>query len=245
MTLGSLFSGSGGFELAGTLAGIKPLWNAEIEPFPSRVTAARFPDIPNLGDVTNINGGEIPPVDIITFGRPCQDLSVAGKQKGIHDGERSNLFFHAIRIIREMLEATNDEYPKYAVWENVPGAFSSNKGDDFRDVLQSFVDLRDPLSDVPKPKKWGGLDALWEMVTALPGVSTMLSIGVSPSVARESTLSQILETNAPERYCLSQRACQGILTRAARRGKVLPKMLKEALEEVVYGHLPAAPSMQK
>lgn len=156
MTLGSLFSGSGGFELAGTLAGIKPLWNAEIEPFPSRVTAARFPDIPNLGDVSKINGGEIPPVDIITFGSPCQDLSVAGKQKGIHDGERSNLFFHAIRIIREMLEATNDEYPKYAVWENVPGAFSSNKGDDFRDVLQSFVDLRDPLSDVPKPKKWGG-----------------------------------------------------------------------------------------
>jgi DNA (cytosine-5)-methyltransferase 1 len=155
MTLGSLFSGSGGFELAGVLAGITPVWNAEIEPFPCKVTAARFPNVKNYGDVTKIDGSKVEPVDIITLGSPCQDISVAGKQVGIQKGTRSSLFFEAIRIVREMLEATDYKYPRYLVWENVPGAFSSNKGDDFRSVLQSIVDLKDPLSDVPKPKKWG------------------------------------------------------------------------------------------
>ena len=104
MKLGSLFSGSGGFELAGALFGIEPVWASEIEPFPIRVTKARFPGMKHLGDVTKINGAEIEPVDIITFGSPCQDLSVAGKQAGIHEGARSNLFFEAVRIIKEMRE---------------------------------------------------------------------------------------------------------------------------------------------
>ena len=161
LTLGSLFSGSGGFELAGIINGIEPRWLAEIEPFPCRVTAERFPGVPNHGDVTKINGAEIEPVDIITFGSPCQDLSVAGKQAGIHNGERSNLFFEAIRIIKEMREhdraATGrpDELlrPRYAVWENVPGAFSSNKGEDFRAVLQALCEIRDETVSVPLPKK--------------------------------------------------------------------------------------------
>lgn len=156
MTLGSLFSGSGGFEFAGALAGIKPVWNAEIEPFPSRVTAARFPDVTNYGDVTRINGAEVQPVDIITFGSPCQDLSIAGKQAGIHEGKRSSLFFEAVRIITEMLESTNGKYPTFSLFENVPGMLTSNKGDDFRDVLQAFVDIKDPMFDVPKPDRWGG-----------------------------------------------------------------------------------------
>ena len=132
--LGSLFDGSGGFPLAGTLHGIVPVWASEIEPYPMRVTALRFPNMKQLGDVTKINGAEIEPVNIISFGSPCQDLSVAGLQKGIHKGERSNLFFEAIRIIKEMRNATANVYPRFGVWENVPGAFSSNKGEDFRAV---------------------------------------------------------------------------------------------------------------
>ena len=151
MTLGSLFSGSGGFELAGLLNGIEPRWNAEIEPFPCAVTAKRFPGIPNHGDVTKIDGSEIEPVDIITFGSPCQDLSVAGLRKGIHEGQRSNLFFEAIRIIKEMREATNGKYPRFAVWENVPGAFSSNGGSDFRAVLEALCQIKDPSISVPGP----------------------------------------------------------------------------------------------
>ena len=141
MKLGSLFDGSGGFPLAGALCGIEPVWASEIEAFPIRVTKERLPGMKHLGSVTDVRGDQVEPVDIITFGSPCQDLSVAGKQKGIHDGERSNLFFEAIRIIKEMRDATANKFPRFAVWENVPGAFSSNKGEDFRAVLQSFCDI--------------------------------------------------------------------------------------------------------
>lgn len=156
MKLGSLFDGSGGFPLAGVLNGITPVWASEIEPYPVRVTTARFPAMKHLGDVTKIDGAAIEPVDIITFGSPCQDLSVAGKQAGLHNGERSSLFFEAIRIIKEMRESTDGIYPRIAVWENVPGAYSSNKGEDFRAVLQAFVRLREQAADVPMPKgnKW-------------------------------------------------------------------------------------------
>ena len=155
MKLGSLFDGSGGFPLAGALCGIEPVWASEIEPFPIRVTSQRFPGMKHLGSVTEVNGAKVEPVDIITFGSPCQDLSVAGKQAGIHDGERSNLFFEAIRIIKEMRDATANQFPRFAVWENVPGAFSSNKGEDFRSVLQSFSDICNGRN-VPRPKngKW-------------------------------------------------------------------------------------------
>lgn len=145
MKLGSLFDGSGGFPLAGTICGIEPVWSSEIEKYPLDVTAKRFPNVKQLGSVLDINGAAIEPVDIITFGSPCQDLSVAGKQKGIHDGERSSLFFEAIRIIKEMRERDRANgrsginiKPRFAVWENVPGAFSSNGGADFAAVLEAF-----------------------------------------------------------------------------------------------------------
>lgn len=160
MTLGSLFDGSGGFPLAGCIVGIKPLWSSEIEKYPLSVTAKRFPGVKQLGDVTKINGAEIEPVDIITFGSPCQDLSIAGKRAGIHDGERSNLFFHATRIIEEMREHDRstgrsdvDVRCRYAVWENVPGAFSSNKGEDFRSVLQELCRIGKQDIEVPAPAK--------------------------------------------------------------------------------------------
>ncbi len=162
MTVGSLFDGSGGFPLAAVINGVQPLWASEIEPYPIRVSKKRFPKMKHLGSVTEINGATVEPVDIITFGSPCQDLSVAGKQAGLQDGTRSNLFFEAIRIIKEMRHATNNLSPRIAIWENVPGAFSSNKGEDFRAVLQAFAQVSNPTADVPQPpkNKWGGAGAI-------------------------------------------------------------------------------------
>lgn len=104
----------------------------------------------HLGDITKMSGYTIPPVDVVTFGSPCQDLSIAGKRAGMA-GERSGLFSEAARIIREMRYATFGAYPKYAVWENVPGAFSSNKGEDFHAVLQSLCRVIDPDAVIPRP----------------------------------------------------------------------------------------------
>ena len=152
LTLGSLFDGSGGFPLGGILAGIEPKWSSEIEPFPILVTHRRLPQVKHYGDVSTLNGAELPPVDIITFGSPCQDLSIAGKRAGIHDGDRSNLFFQAIRIIKEMRDATNGRYPRYCVWENVPGAFSSHGGDDFKAVLEAVIGVKEEGIEVPSPE---------------------------------------------------------------------------------------------
>ena len=157
LTLGSLFDGIGGFCLAGQMADIAPVWSSEIEPFPVRVTEKRFPDVLQLGDVHAIHGDQIPPVDIITFGSPCQNLSIAGKRAGL-GGEQSSLFFEAVRIIKEMRRSTNGNYPKWAVWENVPGALSSNAGCDLRQVFQSLAEIADGSADVPMPAdgKWLG-----------------------------------------------------------------------------------------
>ena len=130
LTLGSLFDGSGGFPLGGLLCGIEPLWSSEVEPFPIRVTTKRMPQVQHYGDINKINGAAVPPVDILSGGFCCQDLSVAGKRAGLH-GEQSGLFFQITRIIKEMLEATGGEYPKYVVLENVPGMYSSGVGADF------------------------------------------------------------------------------------------------------------------
>ena len=183
LTLGSLFDGSGGFPLAGSMYGIIPVWASEVEPYPIAVTYSRFPHMKHLGDVTKLNGAEIPPVDIITFGSPCQSLSVAGLRHGIkHESlgdehtSRSGLFLDAIRIIKEMREATNGRYPTVAVWENVGGAFSSSKGEDFRIVLESFVKVEDSNANVPRPEdgKWSdagsiifmGGDLCWRTLDA-------------------------------------------------------------------------------
>ena len=153
LTLGSLFDGSGGFPLGGQLSGIKPIWAGEIEPFPIRVTTKRLPEVKHLGDISKINGAEIEPVDIITFGSPCTDLSIAGKCAGL-EGSKSSLFYQAIRIIKEMREKTNGEYPRYIVWENVCGAFSSNKGADFKSVIEEICKVKNVDFDVAQPDKW-------------------------------------------------------------------------------------------
>lgn len=153
LTLGSLFDGSGTFPMAGILSGITPIWASEIEPFCIRVTTKRLPQVKHLGDINSINGAEIEPVDIITFGSPCTDLSIAGKRAGLN-AERSGLFFQAVRIIKEMRCATNGKYPRFAVFENVGGIFSSNGGEDFRCVLEEFCKIKDTAISVPKPEKW-------------------------------------------------------------------------------------------
>ena len=153
LTLGSLFSGSGGFELGGLLAGITPVWASEVEPFAVRVTTKRLPFVKHYGDITTMNGAAVEPVDIITFGSPCQDMSIAGKRAGL-DGSRSNLFYEAVRIAKEMRCATNGRYPKWLCWENVPGAFSSNSGEDFRCVLETLCRIKDETVSVPAADKW-------------------------------------------------------------------------------------------
>lgn len=152
LTLGSLFDGSGGFPLGGLLAGIIPVWASEIEPFPIRVTTKRLPFMKHYGNISAMDGGKIEPVDIITFGSPCQDMSVAGRRDGL-DGKRSSLFYEAVRIIKEMRCTTGGRYPRYIVWENVPGAFSSNKGEDFKAVLEAVIGIAEPNAQVPMPEK--------------------------------------------------------------------------------------------
>lgn len=170
LTLGSLFDGIGGFPLAAQRCGIKTLWASEIEPNCIDITKRHFPRVEHLGDITKIDGGRIPPVDIISFGSPCQDLSTAGKQAGL-SGERSGLFLDAIRIIYEMRRATNGRYPTFIVWENVSGAFNSNKGNDFRIVLEKITNANIPM---PTSGKWahagmvrgcrGGANVAWRLL---------------------------------------------------------------------------------
>jgi DNA (cytosine-5)-methyltransferase 1 len=198
----------------------------------------------HLGDITKLNGSELPIVDIIVGGSPCQDLSIAGKRQGLA-GERSGLFMEQIRIIKEMrneskrrLEessGTDDNIrflrPRFMVWENVPGAFSSNKGEDFRAVLEETAKIVCEDAVIPRPE--GGIghlqDALWETGGPLLGEYMMHSFGECPKEERESRLSQIFEDQAHPKYSLSARACQGILRRAERRGKTLPEPLYQAL----------------
>ena len=178
LTLGSLFDGIGGFPLAGKMEGITPVWASEIEPFPIRVTEKRLPEMKHYGDVHGLNGADLEPVDIITFGSPCQDLSIAGKRSGL-GGSRSGLFYEAVRVIAEMRKSTNGKYPRWAVWENVPGALSSQHGQDFRRVLESLVRIKDPAADVPLPEsgRWlhageilgDGYSLAWRVLDAAQG----------------------------------------------------------------------------
>lgn len=153
LKLGSLFDGSGSFPLGGVICGITPVWASEIEPFPIMVSTKRLPQIKHLGDVTAVNGAEIEPVDIITFGSPCTDMSIAGKRAGL-TGKQSILFYEAIRVIREMRDKTNGKYPRFIVWENVPGAFSSNNDNDFKSVLEEICKIKCNSFSIPKHKKW-------------------------------------------------------------------------------------------
>ena len=232
--LGSLFDGSGTMPLCAAMCGGHPVWASEIEPYPIAVTKTHLPNMKHLGSVTDIKGFLIEPVDIITFGSPCQDLSIAGKRAGL-DGARSGLFWEAVRIIWEMLLATGGKYPRFVIWENVPGALSSNKGKDFEVVLNELLHLREfaggrANQSILQHGKWGGASQTTEL---LPIESSMLNTGESPSAGAEYMLSAILVENPPEWSFLSEKALNGILNRASRRGKKLQDLLLTAIHGMI------------
>lgn len=233
LTLASLFDGIGGWLIAAHRNGIKPVWSSEIEDFPMKVSKSHFPDVEQLGDVTKINGGKVPPVDIICAGSPCQDLSVAGNQKGLA-GSRSNLFFESVRIVREMREATNGVYPKFFVWENVTGAFSSNHGRDFQAVLGEITQTDIPMPGSGRWSKagmvrgkrvgcaWRVLDAqYWGVPQHRERIFLIAGFGKWGGV--------------PSKYYLSRKACVGILRRARVKGKKLPGLLEAVLRRQAHG----------
>ena len=237
ITMGNFFSGSGTWELAAQINGIECLWESEIEPFPVALEAKRFPNAIQLGDVSKVNGAEIAPVDILTSSSPCQDLSVAGKRAGL-DGERSGLFGEVVRITKEMRErerrdgrSGNDIRPRFWCWENVPGAFSSNKGEDFRTVLESVARIIEPTAVIPFPEKgrWGyagvvdgeGWQIAWRTMDAQ-------FFGV-PQRRRRVFLVADFGGGVLQKYFLSEKACRGILRRSQKRGKTLPEVLETAL----------------
>lgn len=190
----------------------------------------------HLGDITKIHGDQIEPVYCITFGSPCQNLSIAGRRAGLA-GEQSGLFMEAVRIIKEMRRATHGSYPVVVIWENVPGAFSSNGGEDFHTVLEELARVEQPDASIPRPPRGGADGAKPEQLPEMDGPwlgdSWTVNISEWPSAESVSLLSSTLEVNAPEKYYLSARACQGILTRASRRGKPLPELLKQALLDMI------------
>lgn len=244
--LGSLFDGSGTMPLCAAMCGGHPVWASEVEPYPIAVTKTHLPHMKHLGSVTEIDGAKIEPVDIITFGSPCQDLSIAGKRAGLGGG-RSGLFWEAIRIIIEMLVATNGKYPRFVIWENVPGALSSNGGKDFETVLNELLRIRGfagGRADKPilQHGKWGA-----SQTTELsPIESSTLNTGEFPSVGEEYMLSAILVENPPEWSLLSERALNGILIRASRRGKKLPALLLDAIHGMIaWWHQNAAGGGQR
>lgn len=142
--LGSLFDGIGVFPLAASRCGIRPVWASEIEKAPISITKRHFPEMEHLGDITKIDGGKIEPVHVLTFGSPCQNLSLIGNRSGLA-GAKSSLFYQAFRIVHEMRDATDNLYPVILVWENVMGAFSTNDRMDFRAVLSAFADTEVPM----------------------------------------------------------------------------------------------------
>ncbi len=164
LTMASLFDGICGFPLAAVRNGITPVWASEIEPFPIRVTKHHFPDMIHMGDITKLDGANLPPVDIICGGSPCQDFSIASPTRLGLAGARSNLFMEQIRIVKEMRAADEragrtDEFirPRFLVWENVGNALSSYSpgaapGEDFRIVLEEIVRIKVHHVHVPKPR---------------------------------------------------------------------------------------------
>lgn len=230
ITLGSLFDGIGVFPLAASRCGIVPVWASEIEKAPVSITRRHFPDMVHLGDITALNGGEIPPVHVITFGSPCQNLSAIGNRKGLA-GEKSGLFYQAIRIIKEMRCATNGIYPVIIIWENVMGAFFSNDRMDFRTVLQCFADTEIPM---PATGRWasagmvrGGMpDVAWRLMDAQYW-------GEPPPPQRRKRIFVVADFGGKRagKYYLSPTLCSRILRLAESAGCPPPPQIEYLLQK--------------
>ncbi|MFM1581386.1 DNA (cytosine-5-)-methyltransferase [Helcococcus bovis] len=232
LTLGSLFSGSGGFELAAIFCGIKPIWASEVEPFPIRVTQKNLPQVKHLGDIKEIDGSKIEPVDIISFGSPCQDLSIAGKRAGL-EGKKSNLFYEAIRVIKEMRCKTNGKYPRYLLWENVPGAFSSNKGEDFRCVLEEITRIKDTTVKLSRPSKWESAgEILGDNFSLAWRVLDAKYFGVAQR-RRRIFLVADLDGKSAREILFEQKSLSGNTSKSKEKGKGNPKATKRCIDKTI------------
>ena len=139
----SLFSGVGGFDMGLENAGMETVFQCEWDKHANSILYKHWPDVPKWDDVSTLTGKHIlahsPVVDVVAWGSPCQDLSVAGKRAGL-EGGRSGLFHEGIRIIKELQEETNGQYPRISIWENVVGALNSNRGADFGVILDEMAE---------------------------------------------------------------------------------------------------------
>lgn len=232
LRLGSLFDGSGGFPLAAIFCGIKPMWASEVEPFPIRVTQKNLPQVKHLGDIKDIDGSEIEPVDIISFGSPCQDLSIAGKRAGL-EGKKSNLFYEAIRVIKEMRCKSNGKYPRYLLWENVPGAFSSNKGEDFRCVLEEITRIKDSTVKLTRPKKWEKAgEILGDNFSLAWRVLDAKYFGV-PQRRRRIFLVADLDGGSSREILFEQKSLSGNTSEGCEKGKRNTGAIKESFNKTI------------
>lgn len=232
LILGSLFDGSGGFPLAAIKTGIKPLWASEVEPFPIRVTQKKLPQVKHLGDIKDIDGSEIEPVDIISFGSPCQDLSIAGKRAGL-EGKKSNLFYEAIRVIKEMRCKTNGKYPRYLLWENVPGAFSSNKGEDFRCVLEEITRIKDSTVKLSRPSKWQSAgEILGDNFSLAWRVLDAKYFGV-PQRRRRIFLVADLDGRSSREILFEQKSLSGNTSQGCEKGKRNTRAIKDGFNKTI------------
>lgn len=232
LTLGSLFDGSGGFPLAAIFCGIKPIWSSEVEPFPIRVTQKNLPQVKHLGDIKDIDGSEIEPVDIISFGSPCQDLSIAGKRAGL-EGKKSNLFYEAIRIIKEMRCKSNGKYPRYLLWENVPGAFSSNKGEDFRCVLEEITRIKDSTVKLSRPSRWQSAgEILGDNFSLAWRVLDSKYFGV-PQRRRRIFLVADLDGGSSGEILFEQKSLSGDTSEGCKKGKRNTGAIKESFNKTI------------
>ena len=232
LRLGSLFDGSGGFPLAAIFCGIKAIWSSEVEPFPIRVTQKNLPQVKHLGDIKDIDGSVIEPVDIISFGSPCQDLSIAGKRAGL-EGKKSNLFYEAIRVIKEMRCKTNGKYPRYLLWENVPGAFSSNKGEDFRCVLEEITRIKDSTVKLPRPSRWKSAgEILGDNFSLAWRVLDAKYFGV-PQRRRRIFLVADLDGGSSREILFEQKSLSGDTSEGCEKGKRNTRAIKEGFNKTI------------
>lgn len=232
LRLGSLFDGSGGFPLAAIFCGIKPMWASEVEPFPIRVTQKNLPQVKHLGDIKDIDGSGIEPVDIISFGSPCQDLSIAGKRAGL-EGKKSNLFYEAIRVIKEMRCKSNGKYPRYLLWENVPGAFSSNKGEDFRCVLEEITRIKDSTVKLPRPSRWKSAgEILGDNFSLAWRVLDAKYFGV-PQRRRRIFLVADLDGGSSREILFEQKSLSGNTSEGCEKGKRNTGAIKESFNKTI------------
>ena len=236
--LGSLFDGIGVFPLAASRCGIRSVWASEIEKAPISITKRHFPEMEHLGDITKIDGGKIEPVHVITFGSPCQNLSLIGNRSSLAEA-KSSLFYQAFRIIQEMRDATDHLYLVIIVWENVMGAFSTNDRMDFRAVLSAFADTEVPM---PPTGRWAGAGMVRGARLTCAGGSWTPSIGQEPAGWQEGSgfsSWQILEAGVPQTYYLSPGQCSHFLRLAERAGTPPPKEIEQLLLKQ-GGHYPSS-----